>query len=941
MIEKVGNDNLIVQNYTSNFDIKEYIQKELIPKAFPGIPMNKLNLGFTGIVSELMSNSMEDVFSTASLISNEAFITRAVLPSSIYSEAALYGLGYTFATPSRAKFAMQLWLDDVINYSTTVRNSPVKRFILDKDTKLVLGDISYRLDYDIIIDHQIIDGNRIFNVYYDTTESNSISIVTSKHITHQVTSIGWLVLLLELQEYDRKFDEHVISDNLSTTNSDIYLRWTSQIAGLDLVYVTPGGERLSMMKKIQYTRPEQSPFVWYNFHDDNTICLSFSGNRGYFQPAFNSRIESTIYTCLGSRANFDSYDNRSAVPVIRSSKRFEYNGSTHAVAICFSGSKGGMDKGDIELLRDDVILAHNSVNAIMTDRDLELWFKNYARRNNTRSEFFKRRDDPTGRLFSQFITVNDSTYTFSTNTLNIEVNHTDFDYIRYEENKIKVDDDHYRFIPEEYVITPGHLWEYVDDSRTTVRMIKAIGEDRMAMVTDEALPPINEDRPFMFSNPFYIKIHRDPTVSVNYNVMINHTSWPIDIPIKSDSFFRFQLANFSIERSISKRLNNRYLIKAICVPVISQSNIKYIEGIGNEFPTIKNNLRLILITRSKVSGETGYIEMIPIEKRTAGSVLFETTIAVHDELTKDGLLRIDRKRTGDIRALLTEDIYMDAMETSFHFAVLFKDNTTKTSLFNDPDYVGYTMTNRFSNDPHLLNLYSPMNMMRHNNYFTGNSPVYEVDPFSLEPVLENDKPKLIEGGYTLHSSLVPLLKYDIPLNEYMMTRFIGAFNDQYEAVAPVLSKLEGNTFLDFKLFNTYGRSNNYYIGPKDGSDVLSDSDILLDNVYVKLKLRLAVYDRSAYLQTAEAVENEIISYFESLGSEHHDIHVSDLIHLIKENHPNVYYVRFCGFNSYDANKQSIFTKHSDASELSKNQLMSYTPEIVRLDKDSIEIIEEI
>ena len=110
---------------------------------------------------------------------------------------------------------------------------------------------------------------------------------------------------------------------------------------------------------------------------------------------------------------------------------------------------------------------------------------------------------------------------------------------------------------------------------------------------------------------------------------------------------------------------------------------------------------------------------------------------------------------------------------------------------------------------------------------------------------------------------------------------------------------------------------------------------------MKLKLRLAVYDRSAYLQTAEAVENEIISYFESLGSEHHDIHVSDLIHLIKENHPNVYYVRFCGFNSYDANKQSIFTKHSDASELSKNQLMSYTPEIVRLDKDSIEIIEEI
>ena len=941
MIEKVGNKNLVVQNYTSNFDIKEYIQKELIPKAFPGIPMNKLNLGFTGIVSELMSNSMEDVFSTASLIANEAFITRSVLPSSIYSEAALYGLGYTFATPSRAKFALQIWLDDIINYSSTVRNTSVQRFVLDKETKLLLGDTSYRLDYDIIIDHQVIEGKRIFNIYYDTNEENSISIVRAKHITHQVTSIGWLVLMVELQEYDRKVEEHLISDNLTTTNSDIYLKWTSQIAGLDLIYITPKGDRVSMKKKIQYTRPEQSPFVWYNFHNDNTICLSFSGNRGYFQPAFNSKIESTIYTCLGSKANFDSYDNKSAVPVIRSSKRFEYNGNTRIVAICFSGSVGGMDKGDIELLRDDVILARNSINAITTDRDLELWFNNYARRNNTKTEFFKRRDDPTGRLFSQFITVNDGSYTFPTNTLSIEVNHKEFDYIKYEDSKVKVDDNHFRFIPEEYVITPGHLWEYKDDSRTTVRMVKAIGENRMAMVTDDAIPPINEDRPFMFTNPFYIKIHRDPTVSINYNVMTNHTSWPIDIPIKSDSFYRFQLANFSIERSISKRLNNRYLIKVICVPVVSQSSIQYIEGIGPDYPKINNNLRLVLITRSKTSGETGYIEMTPVDRRTAGSILFEATIAVHDELTSDGLLRVDRSRTDDIRALLTEDIYIDAMETSFHFAVLFKDNTTKISLFNDPDFVGYTMTNRFANDPHLLNLYKPMNMMRHNNYFTGDSPVYEVDPFSEEMIIKDDKPILTEGGYTLHSSLVPLLKYDIPLNENRMTKFIQAFNDQYIAVEPVLSRLEGNTFLDFKLFNTYGRSNNYFIGPKDGSDVLSDSDILLDNVYVKLKLRLAVYDRSAYLQTAEAVENEIISYFDSLGTDYHDIHVSDLIHLIKENHPNVYYVRFCGFNSYDANKQSIFTKYSNTSELSKSQLMYYTPEIIRLDRDSIEIIEEI
>ena len=58
------------------------------------------------------------------------------------------------------------------------------------------------------------------------------------------------------------------------------------------------------------------------------------------------------------------------------------------------------------------------------------------------------------------------------------------------------------------------------------------------------------------------------------------------------------------------------------------------------------------------------------------------------------------------------------------------------------------------------------------------------------------------------------------------------------------------------------------------------------------------------------------------------------------NIPNVKYVRFLGFNNYDANKQSIFVKYSDISELDENQLAARVPEIIRADSDSIEISEE-
>jgi hypothetical protein len=186
------------------------------------------------------------------------------------------------------------------------------------------------------------------------------------------------------------------------------------------------------------------------------------------------------------------------------------------------------------------------------------------------------------------------------------------------------------------------------------------------------------------------------------------------------------------------------------------------------------------------------------------------------------------------------------------------------------------------------------------------------------------------------------LKYDVPLDTEKMAYFIRAFGDQYEAMEPVLKRLDGNSSLDFKLFNTYGRSKNYYIGPEEGSDILWNSNILLDNVYVKIKFRMAVYDRSLYVQTVNAVVNEIKKFIESLDSgETTDVHVSDLIHIIKDNQPNVHYIRFLGFNDYDANKQSIFTKYNDLSELDKTQLQVHVPEIIRVDSSSIEIVEEV
>lgn len=912
MLEKVGNKDIIVRNYTDNSNVKEYVQEVLIPEAFPNIPMNKLNLGFTGVISEYMGQVIEDTQAEASLMLNESFVSRAVLPSSIYADAAVYNIGYRFATPSSCTFAVEIKVDDVLNDAELVPNTYIHRYILDKNTKLVMGDVGYKFDYDVYIDYTKMNGKNVYNVYYNMEESNSMSSITNKYIKHQVTSTGWLVMFVDLKEFDRKTDTSSITDNIVTTNSEIEISWTRQIAGLDVVYISPQGQRLSMVLKEEYTDPEVEPFVWYRFIDDNTIGLSFTSNTGYWTPDFNSKIEYTIYTTAGASSNFTSYDRDTNIPVKKVGDNYPYNADATIVGVCFSGSTGGADRGDIEQLRSDVILARNTVDVLTTDNDLAMWFDNYGKVYGTKAKFFKRRDDPSGRLFSQFIAIMDDTYVYPTNTLGIEVTQSEFDYVNSTEDGTN----------QEFIIKPGHIWEYKEDSRNVLVMVD--GTDGKAMITDDAIPLITTDRPYMFVNPFFIKVYKEPTTSIMYNSMINNTSWPEDEEVNTDCFYQFQLGTMSVERTISTKYKNMYHISVLCVPVVTtDTSVTYIEGIGEDYPVSNNSLRLVLVTRTSADGDTGYIEMEPTEQRDGGAYLFETDIAVYDNLGSDMMLQVDMDRTPGMRSLIGDGsragkVYMDSQETSFTFVALMKGTKSGTSLYNDDRYTGYMIANKFHNAKRDLDLFKAMSMMRSSITFSGT----------------ND-------DYTMNMTLVPFLRWDIPLDDEKMEYFTQAFAEQYKRMEPVLSKLDGNSFLDLKLYNTYGKSSNYYIGPEDGVPAMRDSTILLDNVYVNVNLVISVYDRSLYSQTVSEVINEITQCFDDLNAdENSDIYVSDIIHDVIENNPNVRYLRFIGFNDYDANKQCIFVKYSDISELHTETLMTRVPEMIIADSGSITITEE-
>ena len=143
----------ILNNYSDDANIKQYIQYVLAPKVFKDIPIDVLNTGMFSLINETMSQAMQDMAFTSAFYLNENFITKAVIPDSIYAEAAIFDLGYSFAIPSACNFLLELKIEDLYNNATpNDADSSIMEFILDKDTKFNLSNGStYSLDYDILI----------------------------------------------------------------------------------------------------------------------------------------------------------------------------------------------------------------------------------------------------------------------------------------------------------------------------------------------------------------------------------------------------------------------------------------------------------------------------------------------------------------------------------------------------------------------------------------------------------------------------------------------------------------------------------------------------------------------------------------------------------------------------------------------------------------------
>jgi hypothetical protein len=571
-------DEVVLNNYSDDSQIKTYINSELMPRVFKNIPLNLLNVGEIGIINEYLSQALENQAFTSSFYFNESFITKAVLPSSIFAEAAIFNLGYSFATPSSCNILLELSLDDIYRNAEFNSTSGLYEFILDKNTVINLKDNgnTYSLDYDILIQYRNVETSNdkasipAWNCQYtNMDELNVCATNKDRYITYRVTS-KWLCLFLNVNEYVR--EKHVVVNNssLGIANTDTVISCTNHICGFDVKFIDADGTAqwiphdhlLPMHANVN----DQNPYLHYIMDNPQTIRFMFQldGSK-YFTPSIGSQYEIYIYTCHGEPANFTAWDNEESQPsVIATTSRYSNNGNVlKACFVLAGGSLGGTNIGTVETTRRETIQAYNTAHVLSTDHDIDEWFKTFYFKNVLYPYFFKRRDDPWGRIWSGYLALkDDDDYVYRTNTLHARIPYE----ILYKNNDNTVSSN-------EIIIPPGWLWVYNDRSdRMTVIPVTKTKSKKV----EHANAKTSVAEKFVFANPFGIRIQKDPFAVGYFNPWINqyltttNTGYVNENPVeKTDKVLLYHAsAVFSDIKRVYK--SDYYNFETYILPTIDQ-----------------------------------------------------------------------------------------------------------------------------------------------------------------------------------------------------------------------------------------------------------------------------------------------------------------------------------------------------------------------------------
>lgn len=840
---------------TDIYDIEELVNG--IKAKYVDIPDDTLSIGIYGYLTDIFSSAIENNLIAAAEYANEAVPTRAKFERNVLCHALSLGINSIRAVPAK----MNVFL--CIPENILLQNLKDDIFVIDRYLKILLGDnddYEYRLDYDIIIHHNLLpSGKYVYTATYDMAveEKNEVTDIRNPYLPAVgVINVGSTNLIaipaIIRQIQYTEINKTILVDN-PLENKTITFEFEDQLAYFNVV-VTEGTETY-YLNPVYDGLTDTSGGYYCNYMYVNGKKIRIKFNRDSYQPRSNATVIVNVYTTKGTECNFE-YNSDKIIQM--TSDRFDYTSTLYMMIRPISNSIDAKDSDSVDEIRRKIPKQMLLRGSVTTVTDLNNYF-NFLNSESRRLYFLEKVHNQVERLYYSYLLLkSDNGNIVPTNTINVVIDRDKFSNI----NLVN------------YVIKQGTRFYYNPETK----LCSAILPDTPQADLDQ----MDKDG-FLYFNPFLVLINKNPFFVGFYLNVFAYSK-----------ILNFEYINDKCEvQFIAGYINTERLY--FTNPDTYTFRIKIEQNISNDFNLVElddddriaNCYVDVYLVFYVDETATRYLKGKIIDyDGSSYSYTFEFTCTTDDIIDKNNRITIN-----GCNLINTEDL-----------AVAYMPGTVEAKLYIlaklDSEY-GRVTDEGVNVDDLIPNLdeYSLSNVY---GVYTGIDFFYDYTDImtSYTTLYQNSDGKL---EYSINK--MPLIRSRYINSDSRYIGFTKILETNRRYISAVLIFLEDSFGVDFKFFNTYGPSKRYMV----------DDLTLVDRVNLSMRFELK-YVMSTDSYILDDISSFIKDYMEDIN-ELNDLHIPNLITAVtNEFREQLVYFKFLGFNKYDSLTQSIYRDTLDDSE---------------------------
>lgn len=226
-----------------------------------------------------------------------------------------------------------------------------------------------------------------------------------------------------------------------------------------------------------------------------------------------------------------------------------------------------------------------------------------------------------------------------------------------------------------------------------------------------------------------------------------------------------------------------------------------------------------------------------------------------------------------------------------------------------------------------------------NEYSTISEPVTFIKSLSsvrtyldfldyTEAVEENGEVIFTHNIMDAEMKSIPFIRASTTLDEDKIDYFFDVFYENYKFLENIIdTRLRNATSVDFKFYNTYGRSRDFIIG---------ENNEVLDSVNLRISFDMWFLQGTDLLVAIPEVKKFIKAQIETVNDKGmNNLFISNLMRKIEQNFSYVDHIRFKQINYYNTDYQAVKNYVTDLNDLTVSERRWYVPELLVCDLDDI------